>query len=90
MPYKATFCRFQDCIQSRPFCGGCRSAVDDISLAGPSNVVLPVTIISLTGINQGGNNLLNWKSATEQNSSQYEVERSLTAPALTRLAQLNR
>ncbi|HNP22509.1 MAG TPA: PKD domain-containing protein [Panacibacter sp.] len=67
---------FRIVFKADPFVVDAGLAVDDISLAGPSNVVLPVTIISLTGINQGGNNLLNWKSATEQNSSQYEVERS--------------
>jgi hypothetical protein len=37
---------------------------------------LPVKLISFSGSNKGDINTLNWKTATEINSSRYEVERS--------------
>jgi hypothetical protein len=37
---------------------------------------LPVNLINFTGTNKDGTNLLQWSTASEQNSSRFEVERS--------------
>lgn len=54
-------------------------AIDDFTLTGPENVVLPISLPSFTGYNSNNRNILNWKTSTEINSSRYEVERSLDA-----------
>ncbi|CAN5594363.1 hypothetical protein BH10BAC2_BH10BAC2_21230 [soil metagenome] len=51
-------------------------AIDDFILTGPTNIVLPVTLVSFSGYNNGNKNILNWKTSTELNSSRYEIERS--------------
>lgn len=38
---------------------------------------LPVELISFTGWNQGSKNLLQWKTASEQNTNRFEVQRSI-------------
>ncbi len=40
--------------------------------------VVPVTWLYFNGKNEGTDNILNWATATEQNSSRFEIERSLT------------
>jgi hypothetical protein len=37
---------------------------------------LPVNLVSFTGTNRNGANLLQWSTASEQNSSRYEIQRS--------------
>ena len=39
--------------------------------------VLPITLISINGHSEGGKNILQWKTASEYNSSSYQVERSI-------------
>ncbi len=41
----------------------------------PDNI-LPVTMLALTGKAQGKQNILNWATATEQNNTGFEVQRS--------------
>ncbi|CAN5814417.1 hypothetical protein BH10BAC2_BH10BAC2_26400 [soil metagenome] len=50
-------------------------AIDDFTLTGPENVVLPISLISFTGYSDNNKNILNWKTSSEINSSRYEVER---------------
>ena len=40
--------------------------------------VVPVTWLYFNGKNEGTDNILNWATATEQNSNRFEIERSLT------------
>lgn len=41
-----------------------------------SNLVLPVNLVSFTGSNHGTQNDLSWTTATEENSSYFEIQRS--------------
>ena len=42
-----------------------------------SNVVLPLTLLEFNGSLQNNNAVLNWKTDNEQNTSHFEVERSI-------------
>ena len=46
--------------------------VDNVQITG----VLPVTLLSFTGKNEGTTNLLQWRTATEQNNRGFELQRS--------------
>ena len=50
---------------------------------------LPITWLYFNGVNQGKNNLLNWATASEQNSKQFDVERSLNGINFSRIATVN-
>jgi hypothetical protein len=41
-----------------------------------STTSLPVNLVSFTGTNRDGTNLLQWSTASEQNSSRFEIQRS--------------
>ncbi len=67
---------FRIVFQSDPAVVYAGLAIDDFTLDGPSNIVLPVSLVSFTGKNIGNNNNLQWKTGSEINSNRYEVERS--------------
>ena len=50
---------------------------------------LPISWLYFNGTNQGKNNLLNWATASEQNSKQFDVERSLSGTAFGRIGTVN-
>ena len=52
------------------------TVLDNLSLV--NNVLLPAQLTSFTGQAQGKQNILNWETATEDNTDRFEVERSLT------------
>jgi hypothetical protein len=52
-------------------------AVDDISLCSNCSV-LPITLIDFTGEIFNSNNLITWKTASEQNNASFSIERSTT------------
>lgn len=68
---------FRFVFKADPFEVGAGLALDDFTVTGPSNPVLPVNLVSFTGTNSGSINVLRWNSATEINSNRYEVERSV-------------
>jgi hypothetical protein len=47
---------------------------------------LPVTWLYFNGTNQGKNNLLKWATASEQNSREFRLERSLNGSDFTQIA----
>ena len=50
---------------------------------------LPVTWLYFRGETAGKNNMLEWATANEQNSKQFDVERSLTGTGFTRIGTVN-
>lgn len=51
--------------------------IDDFNVtSGSSPTVLPVELMEFTGKHENEGNLLSWKTATEWNSSHFEIERS--------------
>jgi PKD repeat protein len=50
--------------------------VDDFEILGPSNAVLPVSLISFNAYKQNQDVMLKWKTENEQNVSRFIVERS--------------
>jgi hypothetical protein len=48
-------------------------------------VVLPVTLVSFTGIAQNFSNVLNWISATEANANYYAIEHSIDGSTFTEI-----
>ena len=42
-----------------------------------TNTPLPISLVSFSGHNNGGNNLLEWTTSSEQNSSYFELQRSI-------------
>jgi hypothetical protein len=50
---------------------------------------LPVSLISFTGQNQGRNNLLEWKTADEQNNAGFEIEKSADAKAFEKIGSVD-
>ncbi len=55
-----------------PTCAPCSTAYT----ANCTVVPLPIELLSFTGRNNGGANVLEWATASEQNSARFEVERS--------------
>ncbi|MEO5571671.1 MAG: PKD domain-containing protein [Bacteroidia bacterium] len=51
-------------------------AMDDFEIVGPTNSPLPVELLSFTGKAGQDFNLLNWKTASENNNKGFDVERS--------------
>ena len=51
-------------------------------------VTLPVTWLYFKGSNQNKNNLLEWATASEQNSKEFSLERSLTGNSFSSIATL--
>ncbi len=47
--------------------------------------VVPVTWLYFNGKNEGIDNILNWATASEQNSDRFEIERSLTGNNFTKI-----
>jgi hypothetical protein len=68
---------FRIVFKADPFVVEAGLAVDDFTLNGPKNIVLPISLLSFTGFNDHNKNILNWKVSSELNSSRYEIERSL-------------
>lgn len=53
-------------------------AIDDFEITGPSNVALPVNLISFIGKRTSNSEVkLNWQTANEINFSHYDIERKL-------------
>jgi Secretion system C-terminal sorting domain len=50
--------------------------------------VLPVNLMEFSGQNTEGGNLLNWKTAEEQNSSHFDIERSNNGSFFTKIKDL--
>jgi len=48
--------------------------------------ILPVTWLSFTGENKDKDNILQWATASEQNTTEFEIERSLTGDNFKRIA----
>ncbi|MBL0359223.1 MAG: T9SS type A sorting domain-containing protein [Chitinophagaceae bacterium] len=59
---------------------------DDISLNKPT--VVPLGLLSFTGVEAGGNIFLNWKISDELNCKKIELERSTTADHFSKIATL--
>ena len=51
----------------------------------PQNAPLPVTLLNFSATKKGNGNLLNWLTATELNTSRFEVERSDNGINFTRI-----
>ena len=54
-----------------------------------SGFTLPVRLLSFTGKNNGGNNLLQWKTENETNTKEFSVERSTDGRSFTHIATVN-
>ncbi|CAN5594288.1 hypothetical protein BH10BAC2_BH10BAC2_21220 [soil metagenome] len=67
---------FRIIFKSDAFAEEAGLAIDDFTLTGPTNVVLPVNLIAFSGYNHSNQNILNWKTSAELNSSRYDIERS--------------
>jgi len=52
-------------------------AIDNFEIQGPTNIILPIELVSFTGINQGDKNILNWRTESELNNEGFDVERSV-------------
>lgn len=59
----------------------------DFALGGPASV-LPITLVSFSATPNGASNLLTWKTASEQNNSRFDVERSPDGISFTTLGTL--
>ncbi len=68
------------------FTGG---ADDGWAMGTASNVKLPITISTFTGNWQQNDALLNWQTATESNSSHFELERSFDGTNFTSIDNIN-
>lgn len=51
--------------------------IDDFEILGPSNVILPVSLISFNAFKQNNDVKLNWSSENESNLSRFEIQRSM-------------
>ena len=54
-----------------------------------SDLVLPINLINFSGSKKGGSNSLQWSTASEQNSSYFEVQRSENSIDFTTIAKVN-
>ena len=54
-----------------------------------TNLILPVTLISFTGKNNGTSNTLSWTVANEQDLSYYELQRSADGQNFSDVSQIN-
>jgi len=54
-------------------------AIDNFEIQGPSNITLPIELVSFTGVNQGDKNILKWLTESELNNEGFEVERSVNS-----------
>lgn len=54
-----------------------------------SDLVLPINLINFSGSKKGGSNLLQWSTASEQNSSYFEVQRSENSIDFSTIARVN-
>ncbi|HET7115072.1 MAG TPA: LamG-like jellyroll fold domain-containing protein [Hanamia sp.] len=54
-----------------------------------SDLVLPINLINFSGSKKGGSNLLQWSTASEQNSSYFEVQRSENSIDFSTIAKVN-
>ncbi len=61
---------------------------DYLSLEATADAVLPVSLTEFTANKQGGSALLQWRTATEQNSSHFLVERSADGRDFTAIGEL--
>jgi len=69
-------------------------SVDNVETLRPSTIkcvtvgssVLPITWLYFNGTKKGKNNLLQWATATENNSKEFHLERSLTGRDFARIA----
>lgn len=52
-------------------------ALTNLEIIGLASVALPVKLTSFTGVNRNNTILLNWETQYEQNSSHYNVQRSI-------------
>lgn len=77
---------FRIAFKSDPFVVDAGLAVDDWSLNGPNNTALPVVLSSFTGKNNGNNNVLQWTTSSEINSSYYDIERSFDSRSFEKIA----
>jgi hypothetical protein len=68
------------------FTGG---ADDGWAMAAAANVQLPITLSAFTGNWQQNDALLNWQTATESNSSHFELERSFDGSNFTTIGSIN-
>src|SRR4029079_5823249 len=53
--------------------------------ASSTLITLPVNLVSFNGELQGGATLLNWRTATEENTSHFEIERSLNGTSFEKI-----
>lgn len=53
-----------------------------------SLLILPINLINFSGSKQGSSNLLQWSTASEQNSSYFEVQRSENSTDFTPIAKV--
>ncbi len=57
--------------------------MSEISCTIINGFIIPVTGLTFKGLNQGKDNLLEWSTATEYNSKEFQLERSLTGTNFT-------
>ncbi len=62
--------------------------LNEINCTKINGVTLPVTSLTFKGTNQGKDNLLEWSTATEYNSKEFQLERSLTGSSFNNIATL--
>lgn len=55
--------------------------VDNVQITG----VMPVTLLAFTGTKEGTTNLLKWRTATEQNNTGFELQRSSNGTDFSRI-----
>lgn len=77
---------FRIVFQSDPAVVDAGLALDDFTLEGPPNIVLPVRIVNFTGTNNGDKNTLQWKTGSEINNNRYEIERSFDGRQFDKIA----
>lgn len=68
--------------------GGPATSYTNSGCAVP-NLVLPIELLDFYGIQNGTSNFLNWKVASQQNVSQYIIEKSENAVDFIELARIN-
>ena len=54
-----------------------------------SDNTLPITLSNFSGVQKDGSNLLQWSTASEQNSAYFEIQRSDNGTDFTRIAKVN-
>ena len=61
----------------------------EIKCTTVGGVVVPISLLYFNGKTEAKNNILSWATATEQNSKNFELERSLTGNDFGKIASIN-